>query len=127
MDYDGESLLVPEAVLPCQYYGGRHSGEDPEKDLLLAIFHNAINCAIDNSPTNRHQYEAIEWFKSRQADHPTRFTFLRICEVLEYNPEQWRRYVREHAAPRASIGRQGPRGLRTRKVRKWERPKVQII
>lgn len=116
-----DALVENDAILPSQFFAGRRE-VTPERELLVAIFHDAINCVLNKRPHDRPRLEAIEWFNSPLIDHPTRFTFLYLCSELGYDPKQWRTFVRAQVlnqtiAPthrKIAFYRHPPRGLRTR-------------
>lgn len=105
MDFDSHDFLAPDIMMPSQFYQG--CGEKrPEAELLVAIFHEAINCVLDKKPYNPHlsrRLEALEWFESTQRDDPARFTFIFICEALGYEPNMWRVWVRKQLTGHSQV------------------------
>ena len=118
-------LLENDGMMPAQWFAGRRE-VTPERELLVAVFHDAINCILDTRITDRRRYDALEWFNSDLEDFPGRFTFLYMCGELGYNPAQWRTFANEQAAKRTvgnssrkvvmKIKRHSPRGLRVRQI-----------
>jgi hypothetical protein len=70
MDFDSHDFLTPDIELPSQFFQGR-AEKRPEVELLVAIFHDAINCILETRKSyKRHHFDTIEWFESTQRDHP---------------------------------------------------------
>jgi hypothetical protein len=97
-DHDEErrSLLMPESLLPVQYYSTNKTG--PCYRLLLAVLEDAIRCFQRNcdATTVRRQIlfrEAKEWLFGFDA---TAFmSFSTVCESLGVDPLMLRRRLRE--------------------------------
>lgn len=104
-DFDSHDFLAPDVMLPTQFYQG--AGEKrAEVELLVAIFHDALNCILDKRPYNPHanrRLDALEWFESPAHDHSTRFTFIFICEALGYEPNMWRTWVRKQLTGHSQV------------------------
>ncbi len=86
-----DSRLMPDFVLPAQYYGRLHPcfAAGAEGRLLLAVLQEAIDCYIVNMD-RRSRHAAIEfrevreWFNAR--NHRDLFAFETICEVFGFDP-----------------------------------------
>jgi hypothetical protein len=79
------SSLVPDAVLPSQFFG-RQGGElQPEKRLMLAVLEHAVATFLQCERARglrgrRMQRELESWFGNTDMAWP--FAFERICETL---------------------------------------------
>lgn len=85
------SLFQPDTVLAAQYLetARRKIILEPEKQLLLAVLEDGINCFQENAAATtakRKQLfaEAEEWILERDRDWL--FSFENACEVLRLNP-----------------------------------------
>jgi hypothetical protein len=68
----------------------------PEKKLTAAVFASALVEIRDHhgNPAHRRRVaEAIEWVQSDDVEWP--FSFLRICDVFDLEPEWVRREVQQ--------------------------------
>jgi hypothetical protein len=91
-----EPELAPESILPVQL-GDRLFGTakvQPEKRLQLAALQDAIltfhRCiGVDSRQSRRLFAEVDAWFASDDAEGP--FTFVTICDTLNFDPGYIRR------------------------------------
>jgi hypothetical protein len=95
-----ESELAPESILPVQLRGTPFGGAriQPEKRLQVAVLADAVltfhRWAGDRRARGRRLFAEVEaWFASDQADGP--FTFVTICDSLEFEPGYIRRGLRQ--------------------------------
>jgi hypothetical protein len=114
-------LLEPHSILPVQFFT-RRQGERAwtrEQCLIAAILEDAIEIYVNPTPpwrskvrrtskTRQVSLEARRWVHSN--DRTWMFSFLRICEALDLDPNAIRRGLRIRrgeeplAPPRASSG-----------------------
>jgi hypothetical protein len=90
------SGLVPETVLPAQFYDGVRidASLQAEKRLMLAVLEDAVGTfqkytGATGRRAQRLFAEVEEWFASDDTDWP--FTFVNICEALGLEPHYVRR------------------------------------
>ena len=113
-----ESELAPESVLPAQLYDRQGGARiQPEKRLQVAVLADAVltfhRWAGVERVLARSLFAEVEaWFASEDADGP--FTFITICDSLNFDPtyirrglRHWRAYVRATAKRKRSIHRDG--------------------
>ena len=106
-------LLDVETVLPDQYRrpAGCGARESSVHRLMLAVLENAIAVYLKASDPHRHvglreRREVTHWFRSR--DRRWLFSFERICEALDFDPDGLRRGLRSWvraASPHAERNR----------------------
>jgi hypothetical protein len=87
-----------EGILPSQLFCPRTpGGGEPEKRLMAAVLKDAIHTyqTLASAPARRRFEEVRDWFASDDTTYP--FAFLRICDVLDLEPDwvraglaQWR-------------------------------------
>ena len=100
----------PESILPQQFFaGGSGAMLSGEKRLMVAILGDAIatylKYARSTAPKARGLFaEAREWIESRDQTWP--FSFERICEALDVEPDRLRIVAR--ARRRTAMARSGP-------------------
>jgi hypothetical protein len=98
-----KQLMVPDILMPVQYYDGMRR-DNPEtqavKRLMFAVLADAVRCfqtyADAQSGAGRRMFGETEWWiLDRNSDGP--FTFVAICEALGIEPDclriglhQWR-------------------------------------
>jgi len=114
-----ESELAPDGILPAQLYDRPFGGArlQPEKRLQVAVLADAVLtfhrwAGIGRAPAQRLFAEVEAWFASEDADGP--FTFITICDSLNFDPtyirrglRQWRTYVQATAKRTRSLHRDG--------------------
>ena len=90
------SLFEPDTLLPAQYLENlrRKTLLEPEKRLMLAVLEDAINCFQVNvtAQSGRRKKlfnEAEDWIMEH--DNDWIFSFVSVCELLQFNPEYVRR------------------------------------
>ena len=101
-----ERLISPQVILPAQlsWRGGFGARESSAHRLMLGILKDAVDlyCKVRDPrhpvPARRLR-EVHEWFESH--DRTWLFSFERICEALEFDPECMRRGVRRARAAAA--------------------------
>jgi len=101
---DGPRELVPDQMLPVQFYEvlQRPPERSPELRLMTAVLEDAIRmfceCAGSADTRRRRKFEeTATWFKSTDTSWP--FSFENICEALGLAPAWIRRVLeRWHAA-----------------------------
>jgi hypothetical protein len=95
-----ETELAPESILPVQLddrpFGGARI--QPEKRLQVAVLADAILtfhrwAGVERTRARRLFAEVEAWFASDDADGP--FTFIAICDSLEFDPSYIRRGLRQ--------------------------------
>jgi hypothetical protein len=86
-----DGRLMPDFVLPAQYYGRLRPAfaTGAEGRLLLAVLQDAIDCYVVNmNRRSRHAViqfrEVRDWFNAR--NHRDLFAFETICEVFGFDP-----------------------------------------
>ena len=89
-----EGRLLPFEILPAQYLELAAWGRElrGEHQLVLAILEDAIHIYRTANRRRRLFREAAAWIESTESSWI--FSFERICEVLEFDPEYIRRGVR---------------------------------
>jgi len=95
--------LEPETVLPSQFFGGRASGLQPEKRLMLAVLEHAVWLLLHEARGREACAQAAEaerWVTSDAEDWP--FTFLNVCQALGLDSECIRTGLRRHADARSA-------------------------
>ena len=121
MDNSGR-LFEGDVVAPDQFQEIFTRGRNlvPEKELMLAILSDAIECILKycNEPIPLREKlfrEAHEWLFEQDEKAP--FSFLNVCEALNFDPSYLRRGVLERmrttavdAAP--ALGRRAVRQRR---------------
>jgi len=96
--------LEPLTVMPVQYGNGhRYRAQSSEMRLMYAILEDAMSvyCNFREPSTAKHRRNfrnARRWIDS--SDRTWMFSFLRICEALDLNPEYIRRGLRARRALR---------------------------
>lgn len=96
----GNESLMPETVLPAQFYVSS-AKESGEKRLLLAVLEDAIHClqryCRSESISQRRLYrEAKEWIESGE-EKP--YTFHFVCTVLNLDPDKLRAGLKKWLYP----------------------------
>lgn len=90
----GESLLVPETILPSQLPSFEDSSGTPAgvRGLMLAILEDAVYCLADASnrcaKRRREARLAESWIRETREDWV--FSFTSICRVLDLDPDTLR-------------------------------------
>lgn len=108
----GPLELVPEIVLPEQV--GGDLAMSPEHRLMRSILEDAMSCldlaasmsGILGQVARRAELRGgldMAWIEANDMDHP--FSFLRICEELEYPVTETRRFARAVFAGTARYAR----------------------
>ncbi len=99
------TFFEPDALLPDQFFlaGSRDAGAGNEKQLMLAILTDAVEChqkyALTRSPQNREVFlEAHEWIFSDERRWP--FSYENICDVLGIDPD----FVRSALSKQSEAG-----------------------
>jgi len=92
----GSELLVPDIVLPCQFFRGRGYGEVASGEIALrfAILEDAIECfrrqfVSSGSTVRKLAREAERWLFRDRPGWP--FSFASVCEVLGVDGRSLRR------------------------------------
>ena len=112
-----ESELAPDSILPAQLHDRPFGGAliQPEKRLQIAVLADAVltfhRWAPDKRARARRLFAEVEaWFASDDADGP--FTFITICDSLEFDPSyirwglrQWRAHLEARARQKRSLRR----------------------
>ena len=112
-----ESELTPESILPVQLLDRPFGGArvQPEKRLQVAVLADAIlvfhRCAGAEGARPRRLFGEVQaWFASDDTDGP--FTFMTICQSLQFDPDyirrglrQWRAHLEATAARRQPFRR----------------------
>jgi hypothetical protein len=109
-------VLEPWIVLPAQFYalapGNRRWGG--EQLLMAAVLEDAIALYLKPTSSGTSQArdglrDARQWLHSE--DRSWVFSFLRVCEALDLDPDAIRRRLRSH--------RRGDTGSAERRRRRW--------
>ena len=130
-DRSSDLLLIPEVVLPEQFFGPalRHSLQSGEQALMLAVLEDAIRCFQGHLRGPRSNPRALSretetWIVSTDYDWP--FSFNNVCEALGIDPDalrrallSWRdRELEERTLYRLHLRANGRRGaLHTQQLR----------
>ena len=92
----GRPELLPDAVLPEQFYGPPRGASRAQSEVALmrAVLDDAITCYQKQFVTNtqrerRLAKEAEAWFFDNDERWP--FSFVNVCRALELEPEYLRR------------------------------------
>ena len=93
--------LEPRAIMPAQFFTQRErrNAQNSIRRLMYAILEDAVSCytaEIRSARQSRTFQQARRWIDSN--DRQWVFSFLRICEALDLDPEYIRRGVRTRAA-----------------------------
>jgi hypothetical protein len=116
--YDTDALpklFQGDCILPSQYYdfGPRRYSDEGHRRLLLAVLEDAIRCyfTYSGAPRGSDRYaqfsEARDWIYS--TEESSGFTFAKVCEPLEIDPEWLRDGLRRRFAAISSQGAQAIR------------------
>jgi hypothetical protein len=110
------AALEVGAIVPVQFYDliRRSAFLDGETRLVFAVLEDAVRTYLGQRDARRRRgriefAEVVRWFEARTGSVP--FTFDYVCEVLELEPESFRRQLRtlpHHALPTKqmrSVGR----------------------
>ena len=91
-------LFEGDVIAPDQYLEifSRSNNLEPEQELMLAILADAIECILkycDEPVPMRAKlfHEAQEWIFAQDDREP--FSFLNVCEILNFDPSYLRRGV----------------------------------
>jgi hypothetical protein len=92
-------LFEGDVIAPEQYLENftRTNNLEPEQELMLAILADAIECILkyceEPIPLRARLYnEAQEWLFAQDEKDP--FSFLNVCEILNFDPNYLRRGVK---------------------------------
>ena len=93
--------LEPRALMPAQFFTQRErrNAQSSIRRLMYAILEDAVNVytsEVRSSRQSRTFQQTRRWIDSN--DKAWVFSFLRICEALDLDPEYIRRGVRARAA-----------------------------
>lgn len=107
------SPLEPRALMPAQFFTQRErrNAQSSIRRLMYAILEDAVSVYTSEvrSPRQSRTFQQTRrWFDSN--DKTWIFSFLRICEALDLDPE----YIRRGVRARAAAGRPGRRGQAAR-------------
>ena len=93
-------LFEGDVVAPDQYLEifSRNRALAPEKELMLAILSDAIECILKYCeqpiPLRAKLFQdAREWLFDHEDNEP--FSFLNVCETLDFDPSYLRRGILE--------------------------------
>jgi hypothetical protein len=93
-------LFEGDVVAPDQYLEifSRNRSLEPEKELMLAILSDAIECILKycEQPIPLRAklfHDAREWLFDHEDKEP--FSFLNVCETLDFDPSYLRRGILE--------------------------------
>lgn len=109
LSYANSEASAPDPLLPSQYFGKRipEGPGRPEKRLMLAVLEDVFfdiqrTAGVRGPLAQAILNSATTWLASR--DRSWLFSFERICEALDINPDYLRRGIRvycERAGARA--------------------------
>ena len=92
--------FAPDSLVPAQFYelNRRRTVFDGETRLVLAVLEDAIRCYLKNMhatrPREREQFAEVErWIEAGPVPHHP-FSFIRICDVLDVDPDFLRARVK---------------------------------
>jgi hypothetical protein len=110
-------LFEGDVIAPDQYLEifSRSNSLEPEQELMLAILADAIECIFkycaEPVPMRAKLFhEAQEWIFAQDDREP--FSFLNVCEILNFDPSYLRRGVQAKMhAPLAPVNQQAARPL----------------
>lgn len=92
-------LMIPDAILPKQYFEGARTDAaiGPIKRLMLAVLEDGLHCfqtyaGISRGVRRQIFVETEGWFADRRADGP--FAFETICHTLGIDPNFLRKGLR---------------------------------
>jgi hypothetical protein len=93
--------LEPRALMPAQFFTHRErrNAQDSIRRLMYAILEDAVSVytsEVRSARQSRTFQQTRRWIDSN--DRAWVFSFLRICEALDLDPEYIRRGVRTRAA-----------------------------
>lgn len=95
-DRGSRYLLLPDVMLPLQFYPRHRRKAVAERNLVFAVLQDAINCYQSYAfATDRHGQrlfrETEEWLTSPET---LPFSFEHICQVLDLDPNYLRAGLR---------------------------------
>lgn len=100
-----EAPLEPHTILPPQFFTGaeRRRARNAEERLMFAILEDAVTVYCNYcEPATRKQRRTFvstqRWLTN--SDRTWLFSFLRICEALDLDPEYIRKGLRQRRAAR---------------------------
>jgi len=92
-------LFEGDVIAPDQYLGifTRSNNLEPEQELVLAILTDAIDCILkfcDEPVSMRAKLfsDAHDWIFAQDGREP--FSFLNVCEILNFDPSYLRRGIK---------------------------------
>ena len=93
----------PRLLMPAQFFTGREqrNAQDSIRRLMCAILEDAVGVYVSELRSTRPSrtfYETRRWLHSNDRIHV--FSFLRICDALDLDPQYVRRGVRMREQPR---------------------------
>lgn len=101
---DHEGVLAPEWALPVQFhYEWHHSRNlDPERELALAVFWQAIHDLETHRFAKRLRHQkmyasAWRWANSPRRDWP--FSFLNLCDLFSFEADTTRQRLLRLGVP----------------------------
>ena len=102
-------LFENDVVAPEQYLDvfRRTNNLEPEQELMLAILTDAIECILkylDDPVAMRAKLfgEAHDWLFAQDEREP--FSFLNVCEVLNFDPSYLRRGIKAKMRAKSTQG-----------------------
>lgn len=106
-------LFEGDVIAPDQYLEifSRTNSLEPEQELMLAILADAIECILkycDEPVPMRAKlfHEAQEWIFAQDDREP--FSFLNVCEILNFDPSYLRRGVQAKMHAKLAAAREQP-------------------
>lgn len=114
----GRQMLMEGAaasgLLPSQVHRGSRISRQPEAQLMLAVLEDAFVCfmryVFSTDKDGVREFRDAEWWIFNN-DRAWPFSFLNICDFLDFDPEYWRGGLERwlHKAGEAAMGRWAPR------------------
>jgi hypothetical protein len=102
-------LFEGDVIAPDQYLDifTRTNNLEPEQELMLAILTDAIECILkycdEPIPLRAKLFsEAHDWLFSQDERDP--FSFLNVCDNLNFNPNYLRRGIQAKMAAKLALG-----------------------
>lgn len=130
-NWASNQLLSPEYILPEEYFENiRTSVSDrPEARLLFAVFEDCLRTIAKYLPVSvrpKHKrsekfnieelvQDCIDWINSDSHEWIT--DFINICDVLDINPEIWRKKIAKIVSSFESGDYKFTTGCRTQRIR----------
>jgi hypothetical protein len=122
-------LLIPDAILPEQYFPGPRDTEEVSgpRGLMLALLEDGIRCFFEdrNHPSlerRRAGRQAEAWIRLQDSSWP--FSFENICQFLELDADSLREQLLEsQAKSNPAKLRRSPRRVQRTPMHRVQKPR----